>query len=148
MDQRPVERSDGDAVWANRAASAETAVFNRHIRRLWGIPGTQLGVVAWPSTRADRLFKSWDYWWQAHLLDCLVDARQRGSRLVDQGLINRQLTGIWVRNGFRYRNHYFDDMAWLSLAAQRAGSAKYEVSRCRRLAAWPSSPTGRGIRAR
>ena len=25
MDERPVERSDGGAIWANRAASAETA---------------------------------------------------------------------------------------------------------------------------
>ena len=36
-------------VWANRAASAEAAIAERHLRRLWGLPGTQLGVVAWPS---------------------------------------------------------------------------------------------------
>lgn len=54
---------------ANRAASAETAVTQRHLRRLWALPGTQLAVVAWPSTRRDRLFGSWHYWWQAHLLD-------------------------------------------------------------------------------
>ena len=31
-----------DQVWANRAASAEAAVAKRHLKRLWGLPGTQL----------------------------------------------------------------------------------------------------------
>ena len=31
------------------------------------MPGTQLGVVAWPSARRERLFGTWHYWWQAHL---------------------------------------------------------------------------------
>ena len=38
-----------DLLWANRAASAEAAVAKRHLKRLWGLPGTQLGVVAWPA---------------------------------------------------------------------------------------------------
>ena len=65
--------------WANRASSAEAAVTARHFARLWATPGTQLGVVAWPSTRQNRLFATWNYWWQAHLLDCLIDAQQRGE---------------------------------------------------------------------
>lgn len=121
MDQRPVERSDGDAVWANRAASAETAVFNRHIRRLWGIPGTQLGVVAWPSTRADRLFKSWDYWWQAHLLDCMIDAQLRDPQEYRVARISRQIRGHRLRNNGSWTNSYYDDMAWLALALERSG---------------------------
>ena len=66
-----------DQVWANRAASAEAAVAKRHLKRLWQLPGTQLGVVAWPPTREDRTFGTWHYWWQAHLLDYLVDAQVR-----------------------------------------------------------------------
>ena len=34
-----------DQLWANRAASAEAAIAKRHYRRLWRLPGTQLGVV-------------------------------------------------------------------------------------------------------
>ncbi|MGA8329494.1 MAG: hypothetical protein WB777_09415, partial [Mycobacterium sp.] len=34
-----------DQVWANRAVSAEAAIAARHLRRLWALPGTQLGVV-------------------------------------------------------------------------------------------------------
>ena len=55
-----------DQLWANRAESAEAAVTERHLKSLWHIPGTQLGVVAWPPIwRAPH----WHYWWQAHLLD-------------------------------------------------------------------------------
>ena len=106
-----------------RADEAARSVLEAFLQRPLSVPYLRLGAVQRPKAPLRR----WDYWWQAHLLDCLVDARQRGSRLVDQGLINRQLTGIWVRNGFRYRNHYFDDMAWLSLAAQRAGSRRVRL---------------------
>ena len=66
-----------DQVWANRAASAEAAVAKRHLKRLWALPGTQLGVVGFPPTRKDLPFGTWHYWWQAHLLDNLVDAQLR-----------------------------------------------------------------------
>ena len=66
-----------DQVWANRAASAEAAITARHLKKLWGLPKTQLGVVAWPPTGSDKRFKTWHYWWQAHLLDCLIDAEIR-----------------------------------------------------------------------
>jgi len=58
--------------WANRAAGAEEAIVARHLRRLWQVPATQLGVVGWPPTARDRVFGRWHYWWQAHLLDTLV----------------------------------------------------------------------------
>ncbi|MFL6088238.1 MAG: fructose-bisphosphate aldolase, partial [Mycobacterium sp.] len=54
-----------DQVWANRAASAEAAVAKRHLKRIWKLPGTQLGVVSWPPTRHDAEFRTWHYWWQA-----------------------------------------------------------------------------------
>ena len=77
-----------DQVWVNRAVSAEAAVAGRHLKRLWALPGTQLGVVAWPAARRDRWFGAWHYWWQAHLLDCLVDAELRDPqperRITDQ----------------------------------------------------------------
>ena len=82
-----------DQVWANRAASAEAAVTKRHLKRLWQLPGTQLGVVGWPPTRKDLLFGTWHYWWQAHLLDCLVDAQLRDPQPQRLTRINRQIRG-------------------------------------------------------
>ncbi|BBZ10917.1 glycoside hydrolase family 76 protein [Mycobacterium branderi] len=109
-----------EQVWANRAGSAETAVTTRHLKRLWALPGTQLGVVAWPPVRRDRLFGSWHYWWQAHLLDCLVDAQQREPKPERLKRIRRQIRSHRLRNTGRWINSYYDDMAWLALAIERA----------------------------
>lgn len=109
-----------DQRWANRAASAEAAVAARHLKRLWALPGTQLGVVAWPSARNDRLFGHWHYWWQAHLLDCLVDAALRDPKPERRKEINRQIRSHRLRNIGRWTNDYYDDMAWLALALERA----------------------------
>ena len=109
-----------DQLWANRAASAEAAITARHLKRLWGVPGTQLGVVAWPATRKYRMFGTWHYWWQAHLLDCLVDAQMRDPAPEREEMIARQIRGIRVRNNLRWVNDYYDDMAWLAIALERA----------------------------
>ncbi|WP_204808443.1 glycoside hydrolase family 76 protein [Mycobacterium riyadhense] len=109
-----------DQVWANRAASSEAAVTQRHLKRLWALPGTQLGVVAYPPDRKDRLFGTWHYWWQAHLLDCLVDAQLRDPQPQRRIRINRQVRSQRVRNNFSWVNNYYDDMAWLALALERA----------------------------
>jgi predicted alpha-1,6-mannanase (GH76 family) len=110
-----------DQQWANRAASAEAAVATRHFARLWNVPATQLGVCGWPSTRNERMFGSWNYWWQAHLLDCLVDAQARDPKPGRRARINRQLRGHRLRNTGRWINDYYDDMAWLALAVERSG---------------------------
>lgn len=109
-----------DQVWANRAASAEAAVAKRHLKRLWGLPGTQLGVVAWPANQKYRNFGTWHYWWQAHLLDNLVDAQVRDPQPERQQMITRQIRGHRLRNNLSWVNDYYDDMAWLALALERA----------------------------
>jgi predicted alpha-1,6-mannanase (GH76 family) len=111
-----------DQVWANRAASAEAAIAKRHLRRLWQIPGTQLGVVAWPPNRKYLLFGTWHYWWQAHLLDCLVDAQVRDPKPERKKQIERQIRAHRLRNNGSWVNDYYDDMAWLALALERAGT--------------------------
>lgn len=110
-----------DQLWANRAASAEAAIVRRHLRRLWGLPGTQLGVVAWPAAGPHKHFRTWHYWWQAHLLDCLVDAQLREPDTERQRRIARQIRAHRLRNVGRWTNDYYDDMAWLALALERAG---------------------------
>jgi predicted alpha-1,6-mannanase (GH76 family) len=110
-----------DEVWANRAASAEAAVAARHLKKLWGLPGTQLGVVAWPPTKRDKRFLTWHYWWQSHLLDCLVDAQVRDPQPERVAGITRQIRAHRLRNNGSWVNDYYDDMAWLALAIERAG---------------------------
>jgi len=109
-----------DQLWANRAASAEAAIAARHLKSLWGVPGTQLGVVAWPAARRYRKFDTWHYWWQAHLLDCLVDAQVRDPKPEREQMVARQIRGHRLRNNLRWTNDYYDDMAWLAIALERA----------------------------
>ncbi|MCP9272091.1 glycoside hydrolase family 76 protein [Mycolicibacterium arenosum] len=110
-----------DQLWANRAASSEAAIAKRHLKRLWHLPGTQLGVVAWPTERRYSTFRMWHYWWQAHLLDNLVDAQLRDPQPERLTRINRQIRAHRIRNTGRWINDYYDDMAWLALALERAG---------------------------
>lgn len=101
-------------VRAEEAARSVLAIFGSRAR---GIPRTRIGVVERPG----RPRGAWHYWWQAHLIDCLVDARLRGSTLVTAAQVRRHVRGVWLRNGLRLTNDFYDDMAWFALAAQRAG---------------------------
>ena len=107
-------------MWATRAAVAERAVCARHLRPLWGLPGTLLGVSGWPAAPVELIFGPWNYWWQAHVLDCLVDAYVRSPDSERRSRIERQLNGIRIRAVRSWLNDYYDDMAWLALAVQRA----------------------------
>ncbi|MBM9466966.1 glycoside hydrolase family 76 protein [Nakamurella leprariae] len=105
---------------AGRAAAAEHAVVRHHVRPLWHAPGTALGAIAWPPTRSEAWFGHWHYWWQAHLLDCLVDARARQPDPLRRRRVSAVARSVFLRNGLRWTNAYFDDMAWLGLALDRA----------------------------
>ncbi|GAB4589653.1 glycoside hydrolase family 76 protein [Nocardia sp. IFM 10818] len=108
------------ALWAERADLAESAIVSRHLRSLWGIPGTSLGVVGWPPTKRDRTFASWHYWWQAHLIDCAVDAANRHPTPARQRRIPAIAKGMRIRNMRGWTNNYYDDMAWLAISLERA----------------------------
>lgn len=105
--------------WAHRASLAESAINDRHATRLWGLPRTNLAVVSWPPVMKERLFINWHYWWQAHYLDCLVDAAHRKPARSKRQRISNTMRGIRLRNGKYTRNRYYDDKAWLSLALGR-----------------------------
>ncbi|AKE91243.1 glycoside hydrolase family 76 protein [Rhodococcus aetherivorans] len=107
-------------VWAERADLAEAAVMSRHVRRLWALPGTALGVVGWPAVRRERLFLTWHYWWQAHLIDLAVDAAERETTPRRRRRVLRLTRSHRIRNLAGWTNNYFDDMAWLGLALERA----------------------------
>ncbi|MFE6863207.1 glycoside hydrolase family 76 protein [Nocardia sp. NPDC057668] len=108
------------ALWAERADLAESAIVARHLRPLWAIPGTTLGVVGWPATKRERAFMFWHYWWQAHLIDCAVDAANRAPTPTRRRRISTIAQGMRTRNLTGWTNNYYDDMAWLAIALERA----------------------------
>ena len=111
----------------SQAARAEVA--RRSVERLFGhplagLPGTHLAAIAVPRPRG--VVRSWNYWWQAHYLDALVDAALRARRSGDAcrgsaaaATASALHRGIVLRNGGRIINGYADDMAWLALALDR-----------------------------
>ncbi|BDU09068.1 hypothetical protein FMUBM48_53310 [Nocardia cyriacigeorgica] len=126
MTTRRDARRQGDfseptpALWSERADMAESAIISRHLRPLWGLPGTTLGVVGWPATKRERLFLSWHYWWQAHLIDCAVDAATRVPTPARRKRLGALARSHRLRNITGWTNRYYDDMAWLAIALERA----------------------------
>lgn len=108
-----------------RADSAAHSVTTAFGGRLLGLPGTHLGAVRAPQP-LPRGVGPWHYWWQAHYVDALVDTGLRSRAPVagtDPILLAEQVVRtIRIRNGGRFTNSYFDDMAWLALAALRLDS--------------------------
>lgn len=119
--------------WAARADVAARSVTHLFGQRLFFLPGTHIAATTRPSGRIGNLRRPWHYWWQAHYLDCLVDAGRRelgkagsppakfdGDTRPSAGeLASRLVTGIRLRNFLTYVNHYYDDMAWLALSTLR-----------------------------
>lgn len=119
--------------WAERADVAARSVTHLFGQRLYFLPGTHIAATARPSGRIENLRRPWHYWWQAHYLDCLVDAGLRelgragrqpekfdgGTRPSAGQLASRLVTGIRLRNFLTFVNHYYDDMAWLALSTLR-----------------------------
>ena len=111
-----------DVDWRERAGIAERAVVRRHVRRVGGVlPGTRIGRVHWPR-RAPAPLVPWHYWWQAHLLDCLIDAQLRAPDRVRAKAIAAFARSVRLRNGCSWLGRYYDDVAWLGLALQRGGT--------------------------
>ncbi len=92
---------------------------DRSLRRLWALPATALGLNSSPPPVVHRSFLGWNYWWQAHLLDCLVDAEIRDPQPDRRRRIVALVRGIRIRNLGSWTNRYYDDMAWLALALLR-----------------------------
>ncbi|WP_248762883.1 glycoside hydrolase family 76 protein [Pseudarthrobacter sp. SSS035] len=129
------------AHWQDRANVAARSVTGLFGRRLLFLPGTHLAAVQWPSHHVKNLLHPWHYWWQAHYVDCLVDAgrRELGNGATPAARFNsphhpsagrlasRLVTGIRLRNAFTLVNNYYDDMAWLALATHRLQSLAEET---------------------
>ena len=111
---------ESPSLWAARAAVTERAVLARHLRRVWAAPATRLGVTGWPPSFRQRLHWNWNYWWQAHLLDCLVDAQHRQPNPGRAATIRRVVRGVRMRNFGSWTNELNDDISWLGLVLLRA----------------------------
>jgi predicted alpha-1,6-mannanase (GH76 family) len=107
--------TQGRSEAAARAAEAQATLARLYLDPLsW--PG--IGVSASPPRPADRLAKN--YWWQAQLLDVLVDADARDPAAGARRRIDALIRGQQLSTR-HFVNDYYDDMAWMGLALLRAG---------------------------
>lgn len=65
--------------------------------------------------------QTFHYWWNAHVLDVLVDAHLRKGNQEEKML--NILRGIKRQNKGHYPNDYYDDMEWLALSSLRGYQA-------------------------
>jgi len=66
---------------------------------------------------------NFNYWWNAHVVDVLVDGYIRTSDEKYKERIKALVAGIKETNGGSYINDYYDDMEWLALSSLRAYEA-------------------------
>lgn len=94
-------------LWATRADSAQEALRGFVTPAGW-LPQNNAG---------DQKF---NYWWQAHLEDALLDGYARTHRADYRDRLGRAYAAAKVKNDNTYLNDYYDDMEWHALACLRA----------------------------
>ena len=96
------------ASWSARADSAQAALS----QGFWSAEKYYL-----KNNAGDAGF---NYWWQAHGLDVLLDGYQRTKNPDYLSRIQQLQAGTKAKNGNTYLNEYYDDMLWQALANLRA----------------------------
>jgi predicted alpha-1,6-mannanase (GH76 family) len=66
---------------------------------------------------------NFNYWWNAHMVDVMLDAFLRTNDTKYKDRIKALINGIKDSNNGSYINDYYDDMEWLALASLRAYEA-------------------------
>ncbi|MDF2192581.1 glycoside hydrolase family 76 protein [Paraflavitalea sp. CAU 1676] len=64
-----------------------------------------------------------NYWWNAHALDVLVDGYVRTNDAAYVTKMNALYDGMYKKNGNKWTNNFYDDMEWMALACLRAYAA-------------------------
>jgi predicted alpha-1,6-mannanase (GH76 family) len=85
-----------------------------------------------------------NYWWQAQLLDVLLDKQQRSPNRSTQARIALLIGGQRLANG-GLTNGYYDDMGWMALALLRAGRRDAAERLWQRISAGWNDHHGGGI---
>lgn len=93
--------------WGSIADSVQRATFQAFL--------SEDGQYVTKDNAGDQTFH---YWWNAHVLDVLVDAHLRGED--QEARMLTILRGIQSNNRNQLPNDYYDDMEWLALASLRA----------------------------
>lgn len=111
----PTEEVAIEYTWAETADSMQSATYDTYL--------TTNGTFR-QDNQGNEFF---NYWWNAHMLDVLVDGYLRTG---DENYVPRMkalVQGIKIKNGGNFPNDFNDDMEWLAIACTRAYEATDDV---------------------
>jgi len=109
--REPVDIEAPTFEWAATADSLQEATYSTYL-------------ISGGTFRQDNAGNNnFNYWWNAHMLDVLVDGYERTGDESYLPKMKALLNGIKSRNGGRYQNEFVDDMEWLAIASVRAYKA-------------------------
>lgn len=100
--------------WPHLAQELQDTVHKRYM----DAAGTGF-MRQWYPVGSNRPDENFYYWWQAHVLDVLIDAYERSG---DEALIvtaERYAASVKAWNGNTFLHNYYDDMEWMALALLR-----------------------------
>ncbi len=107
----PTSRVEIEYTWSATADSMQEAAYTTYL--------TSNGTFK-QDNQGNEFF---NYWWNAHMVDVLLDGYLRTQNEVYISRIKALVQGIEVRNGGKYPNDFNDDMQWLALACTRVYKA-------------------------
>jgi len=104
-------------TWSATADSLQEATYKKFI--------SANGQYFIQNTSGNTTF---NYWWNAHALDVLVDGYQRTKNASYKPRMTALLSGVKITNGGALPNEYYDDMEWMALACLRAHHATADTA--------------------
>ena len=115
---RPLNDDDGNAnedtttfTWAATADSLQATTYDTYLYTEGTFRQDNQGNT------------TFHYWWNAHMLDALMDGYNRTGDDSYLPKMKALLTGIETMHGGQYQNVFNDDMQWLGIACTRAYQA-------------------------
>lgn len=98
-------------TWAATADSLQEATYNTYLYTEGTFKQDNVGN------------NNFNYWWNAHALDVLVDGYLRTGNETYVPRMKALVNGIKIKNGNKYENEFIDDMEWLGIACLNAYNA-------------------------
>lgn len=105
--------------WAKAADSAQSAM----VREFWNTDQHYFN-------QNNNGHTGFNYWWNAHVVDVLIDKYNRDKSSETITFLDQLLAGIKAKNGGTLKNNFYDDMEWLAISLLRTyeatGNTKYK----------------------
>jgi len=112
-DNKTSEKDD----WNERAERVQQSLRDHYFNEETGI------MNQWYPRERNRTDDNFYYWWQAHVIDVLIDAYERTDNAEYAGRIEELSRSLRAYNGGTFHHNYYDDMEWTALALLRAYKA-------------------------